>query len=271
MSRPSEHEAKRAALIDRLRALESVAVAFSGGVDSGVLLHAAREALGDRAAAVIADSPSLPRRELEEARVFAASIGARLEVARTDELSDPSYRANAGDRCYFCKTALFSAMEPWARAKGFRALAFGAITDDALDDRPGARAAREFRVVAPLAEAGLGKDDVRRYAAEAGLEIADKPASACLASRIPVGTEVTRERLAAVEDAEEALRELGLAVLRVRHHGDRARVELGAEEHARLPELEHDLRARLAARGFAAVDFARYLAPAERTAGGSSH
>src|SRR5262249_40912068 len=156
----------------RLRGLERVAVAFSGGVDSSVLLHAAHVALGENASGVIADSPSLPRRELAEALALARAMGAPLAVIATDEMDDARYRANAGDRCYFCKSALFRAMEPWARARGFRALAFGEITDDLLDDRPGARAAREFGVVAPLSEAGFSKDDVRRYAREADLRVA---------------------------------------------------------------------------------------------------
>lgn len=267
MEAHADYASKKRALFALLGDLRSVAVAFSGGVDSGVLLHAALETLGDRCSAVIADSASLPRRELDEARAFAERIGARLQVARTDELDNPAYRANAGDRCYHCKSALFARMEPWARERGFEALAFGEITDDRLDDRPGARAAGEFGVVAPLAEAGFTKDDVRRYAREAGLELADKPASACLASRIPVNTEVTPERLAQVEAAEEALRELGLAVLRVRHHGDLARVELGADEHARLAEIQSELTRRLKACGFARVEIARYWSPTERASG----
>jgi uncharacterized protein len=253
-----------AALREALRALEHVAVAFSGGVDSSVLLHAAHAELGARAVAVIADSPSLPRRELEDARTTARAIGAELTVLATDELDDERYRANAGDRCYFCKSALFRAMEPWARARGFAALAFGEIADDLLDYRPGAKAAREFGVVAPLSAAGFTKEDVRRYAREHALDVADKPASACLASRLPVGTRVTRERLARVERAESALRELGLAQLRVRDHGDTARVEVGGSELAFAHAREAEIRARLSGIGFAQVEIARYLTPLER-------
>lgn len=267
MDAPTDYAAKKRVLFSRLSELRSVAVAFSGGVDSGVLLHAALLVLGDRCSAVIADSASLPRRELAEAQAFAAQIGAQLQIARTDELDNPAYRANAGDRCYHCKSALFARMEPWAAERGFHALAFGEITDDRLDDRPGARAAGEFGVVAPLAESGFTKDDVRRYAREAGLVLADKPASACLASRIPVNTEVTAERLAQVEAAEDSLRSLGLAVLRVRHHGHTAQVELGAEEHGRLAELESELTQRLVACGFEHVEFARYWSPTERATG----
>lgn len=264
---PADFESKRRGLFALLGELDSIAVAFSGGVDSGVLLHAAHQVLGDRCTGVIADSASLPRREFAEAQAFAQRIGAQLQVAHTDELDNPAYRANAGDRCYYCKSALFERMAPWAKDRGFRALAFGEITDDRLDDRPGARAAGKFGVIAPLADAGFSKDDVRRYAREAGLELAEKPASACLASRIPVNTEVTRERLAQVEAAEEALRALGLAILRVRHHGDVARVELGAAEHERLADLEPELRRRLIDCGFESAEFARYWSPTERANG----
>lgn len=265
----SSYEARLARLRSDLRALERVAVAFSGGVDSSVLLHAAYAVLGDGAAAVIADSPSLPRRELAEARALASAIGAQLCVIATDELSDERYRANAGDRCYFCKSALFRAMEPWARARGFRALAFGEITDDLLDDRPGARAAREFGVVAPLSAAGFSKDDVRRYARDAGLHVADKPSSACLASRLPVGTAVTAERLARVERAEDALRALGFSQLRVRDLGEKARVEVGRDERERAEEVRAGIARALLSEGFAAVEIAVYMTAAERAATGS--
>jgi len=263
----SAFEARRAALHERLAALPSVAVAYSGGVDSTVLLHAAVRALGDRAVAVIADSPSLPRRELAEAREQALQLGARLEIVRTVEGEDPDYQANLGQRCYFCKAALFDAMERVAEREQIPFLAFGEIVDDALDDRPGARAARERGVLAPLAEAGMSKADVRRYATEAGLDVAEKPASACLASRIPVGTKVTPERLATVEAAEEKLRGLGLRVLRVRHHGELARVEVGANELARAMELRSELEERLRSAGFRELELAVYRSPAERSAG----
>ncbi|MEZ6013962.1 MAG: ATP-dependent sacrificial sulfur transferase LarE [Planctomycetota bacterium] len=253
------------ALDARLRALGRVAVAVSGGVDSSVLLHAAVRVLGEVAAVgVVADSASLARRELEEARRVAAAIGARLVELRTDEGDDPRYQANAGDRCYFCKAALFRAMEGFARAEGIPWLAFGEIADDALDHRPGARAAHEFGVVAPLAEAGWTKADVRAYARAMGLEVADKPASACLASRLPVGTRVTPERLAVVERAEDALRALGLLQLRVRHLGARARVEVGPAELALAERLSGPIAAALAAEGFEGFELAAYRSPSER-------
>jgi pyridinium-3,5-biscarboxylic acid mononucleotide sulfurtransferase len=254
------YEERLRALAEHLRALERVAVAFSGGVDSSVLLHAAHRALGPRAVGLIADSPSLPRRELEEARELARAIGAQLVVLATDELEDERYARNEGDRCYFCKSALFEAMEAWAREQGFDALAFGEIRDDWLDERPGARAAKEFGVVAPLSACGFTKDDVRRYAREHGLSVAEKPSSACLASRLPRGTRVTRERLARIERAEAALKDLGLRQLRVRDHGELARVEVAADELALAHERESDIRVRIAACGFARCELATYRA-----------
>ena len=254
-------EQRTAELEQSLRSLGRVAVAFSGGVDSAVLLHAAHRALGAEAVGIIADSPSLPRRELHEARDLAAQLGIELVEVRTAELSDPAYRANAGDRCYFCKAALFEVMTTWAREHGFEALAFGEITDDLADDRPGARAAAEFRVHAPLSAAGLSKADVRRYADLHNLSVADKPSSACLASRIPVGTEVTRERLARVEAAEEALRGLGLRQLRVRDRGAHARVEVGADELEGARASRQEIGVLLATQGFEEFELAAYREP----------
>jgi len=260
----SEYAERRARLFELLGELDSLAVAFSGGVDSSVLLHAGRVALGTRCVGVIADSPSLPRAEFAEADRLAQGMGAELVVVETQELADPRYAANAGDRCYFCKSALFEQMASFCEARGFSALAFGEITDDQLDDRPGARAAAEFGVRAPLSEAGFSKADVRRYAREAGLVVADKPASACLASRVPTGTAVTRELLATVESAEGALKARGYRVVRVRHHGARALLEVGEDEVARAREELEGLRDLLGRFGFSQVDLGVYVAPSER-------
>ncbi|MCA9001331.1 MAG: ATP-dependent sacrificial sulfur transferase LarE [Planctomycetes bacterium] len=241
-----------------LRALGRVAIAFSGGVDSSALLAVAHDVLGEGALAVIADSPSLPRRELAEAREIAAQLNARLHLVATDEGQDPDYQANLGSRCYFCKAALFRAMERVCAQQSIPWMAFGEITDDFSDHRPGARAAREFGVVAPLSAAGLDKADVRRLASQYGLSVADKPASACLASRIPVGTVVTPDRLLTVERAEESLRELGFRVLRVRHHGRLARVEVGAGERDSARSLCSEIEQRLARLGFDEVQIGTY-------------
>lgn len=248
----------QAELDRRLAALPDLVVAFSGGVDSSVLLHAAVRVLGARAVGLIGDSPSLPRRELAEAEAFAARIGARLVCLATQELEREDYRANDGLRCYACRHTLFEAMEDWARAQGFTTLAYGEITDDLLDHRPGRRAAAELAVRAPLREAGFGKEDVRRYARAHGLEVAEKPAAACLSSRLPLGTPVTRAALARIERAEEALRPLGFGLLRVRDHGARARVEVEARELERARALEPELSARLAPLGFGTLELAPY-------------
>lgn len=255
------YELKLARLDAQLKRLESVLVAFSAGVDSTVLLHAAHRVLGEGARGFIADSPSLPRAELKQARELAAEMGCTLEVVKTSELEDESYAVNNSMRCYFCKEALFEAMSQAQLALGFRAMAFGEVLDDLGDDRPGARAASEAGVFAPLSEAGLTKEDVRRYAREHGLGVEDKPSSACLASRIPRGTRVTKARLTQVEAAEARLRALGLKQLRVRHHGSRARVEVGAgeEEFARLHRTR--LEEALAAEGFSWAEWDTYKDP----------
>mgnify|MGYP001240078244 CR=1 FL=1 len=264
-SESSSRYAERVAELERrLGECGSLAIAYSGGVDSGVLLHAARRVLGERATAVIADSPSLARSEFDAALAFARSIGAEPVVLGTNELEDPRYQRNAGDRCYFCKAALFEAMSGWAREHNVPRLAFGEIVDDLSDLRPGARAAREFEVLAPLSAAGFTKLDVRRYAREHGLPLADKPASACLASRIPVGVRVTRERLARVERAEEVLKGLGWRQVRVRDHGTLARIEVGADELERArAQLELAVEG-LNAAGFERAELHAYVPPAQR-------
>ena len=227
----------------RLTAFPGVVVAFSGGVDSAALLHACARVLGARVLAVTADSPSLPRAELEDAVRLAGSMGTRHLVLETAErLSRPDYRRNAGDRCFHCKSELFDVIDDRlrGRAEAEWPVLYGAIVDDAGDHRPGARAAAERGVLAPLADAGLGKDDVRRYCRDQGVAAADKPASACLASRVPYGTPIDAELLAKVEAAEAVVRDLGYRQFRVRHHGDVARVELEPEDLPRAVGMDRE-------------------------------
>ena len=240
-------------LIDTLRSYGSVAVAFSAGVDSTVVAKAARLALGDRAVAVTGESESLAAGELDQARELAALIGIRHEILSTEELADPNYLKNAPDRCYFCKTELYSRIEPLADRLGLAVIANGANLDDMGDYRPGMTAAAEHRVRSPLIECGLDKQAVRSLAAEWNLPIWDKPAAPCLSSRIAYGEEVTPERLAMIDRAEQYLRGLGLRELRVRYHrGDMARLEVPAAAIEKLcsPETRDGLVAELHRIGF---------------------
>jgi uncharacterized protein len=264
VSAPRSFEVLALALEARLADFAALGVAFSGGVDSSVLAHAARKVLGARATALIAVSPSLAARELASARATAAAIGIELVELATDEFERTGYLANDGARCYHCKAALFDAMAQWGTRTGVRDLAFGEIADDLFDDRPGRRAAREARVHAPLAECGFSKDDVRRWAREHALPVAEKPAAPCLASRLPRGTPVTRERLARIERAEAALADLGLSVLRVRDHGRLARVEVGADDLAHARACSEPMGRRLLDAGFEAWELAPYVEPAQR-------
>jgi uncharacterized protein len=244
-------EAKLAELRKRLRAERRLLVAYSGGVDSALVAAVAAQELGERAVAVTAVSASLPRSERAKARAFAAAHGiAHVEVA-TDELDRPEYVANAGDRCYHCKSALFDALAPLAALAGAR-IALGTNTDDLGDHRPGQAAAVARGAIAPLLDAGFGKSDVRRVSAALGLATAEKPAAACLASRIAYGDPVTPEVLHRVELAEEAVRELGFGVCRVRAHGGGAvaRVEVPADDVPRAAELRSELDAAVRAAGF---------------------
>jgi uncharacterized protein len=253
---------KIALLRERLGRLPGAVVAFSGGVDSTMLLHACRAQLGERAVAVTADSPSLPRAELQEAQALARELGVRHVVLPTRELEREAYRQNAGDRCYHCKQELFVTVAQRRAEIGPEAwpVIFGAIVDDLGDHRPGQRAAAEHGVLAPLIDAGLGKADVRRYSREHGLRTADKPSFACLSSRVPYGTAIDAALLLRIERAEQVLREHGFRQFRVRHHGDVARLELAPDEFARALELREVLAAAIRAAGytFVALDLRGY-------------
>src|SRR5262245_60511827 len=250
---PDDLAQKRDRLLEVLRGLGGCAVAFSGGIDSTVVAQAAFLALGDRAVALTADSPSVPRAELDDARRLAGLIGIRHEVVRTDEFSDPDYVRNDGRRCFFCKDELCSRIEEVLPRLGVSVICSGANLDDAGDYRPGLLAAAQHCVRHPLQEAGFTKADVRALARHWGLPTWDKPASPCLSSRLAPGVAVTHERTARVEAAEVYLRGLGLRECRVRlHEGELARVEVPASEIARLadPAVREPLARRLRELGF---------------------
>ena len=243
---------KRAALDQHLRGLGRTLVAYSGGVDSAFLAWAAHQALGSNMLAVIADSPSLARTQLADATAFAGEQGIPLEVIQTSELDRPEYARNDAARCFHCKDELFTAMEEFRGRHGFESIAYGVNLDDQGDFRPGQRAAEQHHVAAPLRQAGLAKQDIRELARAAGLRLWDKPASACLSSRIEYGHEVTREALSVVEQGEDALHALGFRQVRVRHHGDMVRIEIAREELARAltPEMAAEFTRIFKALGF---------------------
>ena len=244
-------------------------IAYSGGVDSTFLLAEATWTLGSRVAGIIADSPSLPRSSLASAMATAKSFGATVEVIATTELDDPRYSSNPVNRCYFCKLELFSRMAQVAAQRGFAALAYGENADDVFQLRPGAAAAREFRVLAPLRIAGLTKAEIRLLSRHHSLPTADSPAQPCLSSRIPYGTMVTSDALAMIERAEEYVRSHGFEVLRVRYlvrPGDQpvAKLQIAPDEMKKLPALEREIRDAFRTIGFhdLMVDPAGYKAPA---------
>lgn len=244
--------AKAARLRELLAGYRSVLIAFSGGVDSAYLALAAHAELGDRALAVTADSPSYPDTHRQLALKVARAFGFAHEMIRTEELARPEYRANPANRCYYCKDELYSHLAAIARERGFDVVVDGNNADDRGDYRPGRQAAREHGVQSPLDAADLTKDDIRELARAAGLESWNEPASACLSSRIPYGSEVTDQRLRQIEQAEQAVRDLGFRIFRVRHHDTVARLEIARAEMPRAlePEVNAKLVSALKALGY---------------------
>jgi uncharacterized protein len=258
---PAELQQKYDRLCAVLTEMGDIIVGMSGGVDSVLLARVAREVLGEKALAVTADSPSLPRRELHEAQEMARISGIRHLVIKTDEVSDPRYAANPENRCYFCKTELFGRLDGLAEEMGFHWVAYGENQDDLGDHRPGAQAAGEHHVRAPFKEAGLGKQDIRAMAKAFGLPIWDKPAFACLGSRFPYGTQITPQKLAQVEAAEEVLWELGFRQYRVRYHNEVARIEVPRDEMMRLLDMAEEVTAQIKQRAgftYVAMDLLGY-------------
>jgi uncharacterized protein len=229
--------AKSAKLHATLQELGSVLVAYSGGTDSAYLAYVAHQALGEKMLAVIADSVSLPRAELAAALAFATQHNIPIQILQTNELDNPDYQRNDARRCFHCKDELFTRMESERASRGFAHIAYGRNLDDDGDFRPGQQAAAMHHAVAPLVTAQLTKSEIRQLAREANLSLADKPASACLASRIEYGRTVTRKNLSQVELAEAALHALGFPQVRVRHHGDVARIEIAVEDLPRALNL----------------------------------
>jgi pyridinium-3,5-biscarboxylic acid mononucleotide sulfurtransferase len=245
-------QAKCALLQSNLRKLGRVLVAYSGGVDSAYLAWSAHRVLQQDSLAVIADSPSLARVQLEDALAFAREQDFFVEVIATSELERPEYARNDSNRCFYCKDELFDVMECMRQERGFHAIAYGVNADDTRDFRPGQRAAREHHVAAPLLDAGLKKTEIRELARLAGLRIWNKPASACLSSRIEYGQPVTRELLSVVEQGEDAIRAMGFRQFRVRHHGEIVRIEISREE---LPRALSPLMAAEFTRIFKGLGF----------------
>ena len=243
-------DSKLGGLRETIARLQSCAVAFSGGVDSTLVLKIAHEALGDRVIAVTALSESLPGGELEEAENLARTIGAEHLVIRTFETRDRNYLTNAANRCYFCKTEMYARIGAAARKQGFDAILDGLNVDDLNDRRPGRAAAIEYGVISPLVEANLTKIEVRELSRQFGLATWDKPALACLSSRIPPGTPITLQALSQVDRAETFLRKLGVGQVRVRHHGETARIEVEPRDFSLVRSHESEITSRLNALGF---------------------
>ncbi len=245
---------------DLIKGCERVLVAFSGGIDSTLVLRLAFQELGSNAVAVTAVSPSLAQSDLEASRDIAREIGAPHELIKSSETEDPRYQRNDSQRCYFCKNNVYQSLIDYADREGFPWILDGTNADDLGDHRPGLRAAREHGVRSPLQEAGIGKEDIRTWARELGLSNWDRPANACLSSRVPYGSEVTPEKLSQVEQAEAALRKLGFRELRVRHHDQVARIEVARDELPRAVELGGQIISAMKEAGFsyATLDLAGF-------------
>lgn len=246
---------KQEQMIGHLRQLDSLLVAFSGGADSAYLAWGAHQALGSKALAITALSASFPDHDRREAETFARETGIRHECMETEEFSNPLYLANNADRCYHCKDELFQKMEGLARSRGISAIAYGINADDTRDFRPGHRAATEHEILAPLLDAGLHKAEIRALSQRAGLRSWDRPASACLSSRVAYGTPATPKLLRRIEQGENFLRECGFRLFRVRAHGELARIEIAPAELARAldPEMARRMAAHLRGLGFSYV------------------
>ena len=235
----AESAARKLAVLElKLSELGRLMVAYSGGVDSAFLAATAHRVLGDQMLAVLADSASLARRDLEQACEFALTRGIPLQVVATEELDNPDYAKNDANRCFHCKDELFTTMKVLGERLEFKAIAYGMNADDTRDYRPGQRAANQHEVLAPIADAGLTKAEVRILCRQAGYSLWDRPAAPCLSSRVEYGRKVTREVLEQVENSEECIRQLGFREFRVRHHGDLARVEIARNELPRALTVE---------------------------------
>jgi uncharacterized protein len=250
--REKDAAGKEEVLLARLAQLPSLLIAVSGGADSAYLAWAAHQALGQRALSVTAISPSYSAHDRAELETFLEQTGVRHEFVETHELDNPAYSANAGDRCYYCKDELFNVLDALARERGLAAVAYGVNADDTSDFRPGHRAAAEHQVLAPLLEAAMSKADIRQLSRRAELKTWNRPASACLSSRLPYGTEVTPERLRMVENGEAILREMGFRQFRVRLHDNLARIEVAGEELTKAlnPETAAAIAERFKQAGF---------------------
>ncbi len=251
-------EFKTATLGRQLQSYGKLLIAYSGGVDSALLLRVAYDELQANVLAVTADSPSVPREELRLAKRVALEIGAEHLIVRTEEFDDPNYLQNPVNRCYFCKSELYGKLMNIAERRNISTIANGTNLDDLGDYRPGLQAAEEFRIVSPLRDARFTKKDVRDLAGKLGLEIWDKPASPCLASRIPYGKEVTREKLAAIEAAEAFVRSLGIKELRVRHFDEKARIETRPEKYKLIHQNLDVIRKKFGTLGFTSVEWQEF-------------